>query len=172
MLLRKQFASAAIAATLIGGGLTAASAQSVTVTETTSGSSPLFTYSYVVTPSALTVTTDFSFQDPSAAVITATTNTGGFTALPVTPVTGSPRMFFFFGGTIAPGGSATFNFTSTDGPGGTVAVSTNGAGAAAQNGVLGPGVAAPEPGSLVSMAVLSTCLGLGIVARRRRMLAS
>ncbi len=171
MILRKHLAAAAMAATLVAGGLTAASAQTLTVTSSSvTGAAPTFTYTYTLSSSIPLNQLTFNFSDPDP--FTGITTTG---PLALTSMNAAAGLYNFSNPTTALAANTgdTFTFTSPDAPGGTlgaVGISYAGSGVDSVNGMTPAPAAAPEPGSLVSMAVLSTCLGLGIVARRRRML--
>ncbi len=137
-----------------------------------------YTYTYSVTPSGMSSTGAgpfdvnlllFNFSDTNETFLEA----GGTTSLGLTQQLPGTGVFTFDSGTLVSGTTETFSFISPDAPGstvGAVGVAFNGSGVASVNGV--SPAPAPEPGTLASMALLSTCLGLGIVARKRKALAA
>jgi hypothetical protein len=176
--------STALTTLLLVGGVTAASAQTLTVTgsvSTRNSGTGLYTYTYTVTPSGsnpgaasfdVSLLT-FNFSDPNVVFLSAT-NSSGSGPLGLTNTYPGTGVFVFDSGTLISGSSENFAFTSADAStgGGTVGltgVAFNGSGVAAINNV--SPAPAPEPGSLVSLAVLSTCLGMGIIARKRNALS-
>jgi hypothetical protein len=161
-----------LAVTLLGGGLTAASAQTFTVTSSVSGSAPTFTYSYLVTPVAGSLgVLMFNFSD---ANVTAGTEPSGFTNLFPTPPGLGAGIFEFASDT--PGGTTaatTFTFTSPDMSGGTLgatntSIAPNSSGVAAVTDLTPAPAAAPEPSqnAALGLGVLGLCF-LAFTARKR-----
>ena len=146
-------ATAAFAAALLSGGVIAASAQTVTFVgdAAPTASDPFYTYTYSVTAAPYYL---FSFADENV--------TGPGTML-------SPGSFLE-----SPAPAGDFVFASYDAPSAdelTVVTSGN-----KSFELTGPApatmTATPEPSAMVSMSILGACLGLGIVAKRRKSMAS
>lgn len=176
---RNLITGTAVALAAVGAGLPAAQAQTLSVTlQPVTKTGGLYNYAYTVTPSTSPSFSPneliFNFSDPTVQFVSTTPAAGDLTYSSGAS-NAALGLFVFDTGTLPAGTSEAFSFTSPDAQGsnalGTVAIQFLGASVAANQNLAGP-VPAPEPGSLVSMAVLGACLGLGIVARRRKTLVN
>ena len=162
----KQYSVATAIFASLGVALPAAQAQTLSVSK--AGTGP-YTFTVTVSPATTINTITFDFN----GLVNFTSSTGPFSAPAFGPTpTAVDSSYTFFGPGFTPQTFGTEMFTFTPGTGSTATtynITVGGPTFAAVNSGL---LAAPEPGSLVSMTVLSACLGLGIIARRRKMISN
>lgn len=192
---RHALAVAAITTMVSTGHLPSAQAQSGTVTVTSAGGTYQIQTNYVIT-APLIVGGQYTYDYNLTLLPTAGSAPGNVSLLtfsfsgnptftsatpagfgpPTNPIINNTAtgyfVFFSYPGLTASNPSAQIDFSAAQGPTGTLSLGTssNAGDASATAGLPGP-VAAPEPSTLVSLALLGTCLGLGIVARKRKMTA-
>jgi hypothetical protein len=159
--------TAALAVSLLGFGLTAASAQTFTVNGSVSGSAPTFTYSYLVTPTTGTLgLISFNFSDTNVIPGVAPT---GFVAGTSVPTAG---IYQFLATTSGGATSATtFTFTSADGIGGTlgatnISIAPGSAGVALVSGITP--APAPEPSQTAAFGLGLLGLSAMVLTARKR----